>query len=157
MNLRLATAADIPAIRALEKGADTAAHWSDEIYHNLFAPGGLRRILLVADNNNSISGFVVATAVGDEWEIENIAVERHLRRRGVASALIQNLVERAHAEGAHQIWLEVRQSNTPAREFYTKLGFIQIGRRVSYYQHPEEDAVCYRLNTDLFTSKSVRV
>jgi [ribosomal protein S18]-alanine N-acetyltransferase len=154
LNVRLATPADIPAIRVLEKQANTAAHWSDEIYHSLFAAGGVKRIMLVADQNGCVSAFIVTRVVGDDWEIENVIVATHLRRRGIASALIHDLVQRACADSARQILLEVRQSNASARDFYIKAGFVESGRRRRYYQDPEDDAVCYRLDVSLRTSKS---
>jgi ribosomal-protein-alanine N-acetyltransferase len=145
LNIRLATAADIPAIQALEKQAETAAHWSDDIYRSLFVRGSVQRIVLVAEHNGSVPAFIVARVVGDEWEIENVAVDAQQRRRGIASALIHDLVERAHSENARWILLEVRQSNASARGFYRTAGFLECGRRGKYYQDPEEDAVCYRL------------
>ena len=44
------------------------------------------------------------------------------------------------------IWLEVRESNHPARRFYEKHSFLEAGRRRAYYRNPEEDAVLYRLD-----------
>jgi len=145
LTVRLATPGDIPAIQTLEKEADTAAHWSDDIYRSIFAAAAIERVLLVADHNGSISGFIVARVVSHEWEIENVVVATTRRRRGVASALMQNLVERARAKFAHQIMLEVRESNISARSLYAKHGFVECGGRERYYQDPAEDAVCYRL------------
>ncbi len=154
MNVRLATTADLPAIQALEKQADTAAHWGDEMYGSLFASGGVKRIVLVADHNGSVSGFVVARAIAAEWEIENVVVAGNLRRRGIASALIRNLVDHARDQHVNQILLEARQSNGSARALYANAGFVECGRRKSYYQHPEEDAICYRLELTRNSSKS---
>jgi ribosomal-protein-alanine N-acetyltransferase len=42
------------------------------------------------------------------------------------------------------VFLEVRESNAAARCFYEKAGFVQTGRRKSYYTDPAEDAVLYR-------------
>jgi ribosomal-protein-alanine acetyltransferase len=156
VNVRLATPADVPAIRALEKQADTAAHWGDEIYGGLFAAGAVKRMVLVADQNGSVSGFVVARAIADEWEIENIVVAVNLRLRGIASALIRNLVDHARARHVNQILLEVRQSNGSARALYANVGFVECGRRKSYYQGPVEDAISYRLELSPNNSKSAK-
>ena len=156
MNVRLATPADLPAIQALEKQADTAAHWGKEIYASLFAGGGVKRIVLVADHDGSVSGFIVARVIADEWEIENVVVAVNLRRRGIASALIRNLVDHARAQHVNQILLEARQSNGSARALYANAGFVECGRRKSYYQDPEEDAICYRLELSHNSSKSTK-
>ena len=154
MRVRVATPADIPAIQKLEKQADTAAHWSGGIYHGLFAAASVERISLVADDNAGISAFIVARTVGDEWEIENVVVEMSRRRRGIASALMDDLMERARARGVARVLLEVRHSNTSARELYIKVGFVECGRRARYYQNPEEDAICYRLEVRYGHGKS---
>lgn len=144
MIVRLATPADIPAIQELERQSDAAAHWGDEIYNTLFAAGGIKRIVLVADDSG-VTGFIVASAIAQEWEIENVVVASNLRQRGIGSALIHELRQRAYAHHVQDIFLEVRESNTPARSFYAKAGFVECGRRIRYYRCPEEDAICYRL------------
>ena len=40
--------------------------------------------------------------------------------------------------------LEVRVSNTSARQLYAKLGFEQVGLRKNYYRNPKEDAMILR-------------
>lgn len=154
MNVRLATPADVPAIQALERQAETAAHWSVDSYHSIFAHGGVERTVLVFDNQGFVRGFIVARVVGDEWDIENIVVEKPLRRTGIASALIRDLIHRARAQSARRMLLEVRQSNAPARKFYDDLGFVECGRRPGYYQAPEEDAICYQLELNGGGSKT---
>lgn len=154
MNIRVATRADIPAILGLEKQADTAAHWSDEIYRSLFSAGSISRIVLVAEHNGSTSAFIVARTVGGEWDIENLVVDTHLRRQGIASALIHDLIHRARTGDAQRILLEVRQSNASARDFYANAGFVERGRRRSYYHEPEEDAIFYGLELSSTTGKT---
>jgi ribosomal-protein-alanine N-acetyltransferase len=39
--------------------------------------------------------------------------------------------------------LEVRVSNTPARNLYEKLGFQNMGVRKNFYEQPKEDAIIY--------------
>ncbi len=46
--IRPATPDDVPAIRALEQQAETAAHWAEREYDALFAAGAPPRIALVA-------------------------------------------------------------------------------------------------------------
>ena len=44
-----------------------------------------------------------------------------------------------------EVLLEVRESNQAARGFYASLGFLEEGRRRSYYADPVEDAVLMRM------------
>jgi ribosomal-protein-alanine acetyltransferase len=145
VKIRSANIADIPEVLALERESETAAHWSNENYYNIFRQEGPARLLLVTGDKGFITGFLVARIVEAEWEIENVVVTATTRRRGIASLLLQETMERARKQGARQILLEVRGSNTAARCLYEKAGFQQSGRRLNYYSDPPEDAIAYSL------------
>lgn len=147
MLLRPATPADVPAIRALEQGAETAAHWSTRDYDALFAPDAPKRLALVTEDHGQLCAFIVANCATDDWEIENVVVDRAHRRRGIASELVRQIVQRAQAAHATSVLLEVRESNLAARQLYSKLGFSEIGRRAAYYKNPPEDALLLRFFT----------
>ena len=68
------------------------------------------------------------------------------RQAGVGSALVRHLAAEAAASGAVSLLLEVRESNTPARRLYEKIGFRVQGRRKDYYRAPLEDALVIRLS-----------
>jgi ribosomal-protein-alanine N-acetyltransferase len=70
----------------------------------------------------------------------NVAVEPTERRQGVATVLLQQLLDRVDDEGA-QYTLEVRQSNEEAIELYRRFGFRAAGLRRRYYQDNGEDAL----------------
>jgi len=42
------------------------------------------------------------------------------------------------------VYLEVRESNAPARALYAAHGFKEVGRRKQYYRRPVEDAIVLR-------------
>jgi ribosomal-protein-alanine N-acetyltransferase len=91
-----------------------------------------------------VQGFVVARHVAPEWELENIVVAPAVRRRGLGQRLLDALLAAARETNSSSVFLEVRESNAAARCFYEKAGFVQTGRRKSYYTDPAEDAVLYR-------------
>jgi ribosomal-protein-alanine acetyltransferase len=164
VNIRIATAADIPAILALERQCVLAAHWTELQYQDLFEKHPVekerpeepsQRLVLAIEEISeaasplrscepSLLGFVIAHRVGREWELENIAVAPSIRRRGLATRLVREMFHRASDASGEAVFLEVRESNQPARAFYEKLAFRQSGRRKGYYQNPVEDAVLYR-------------
>jgi [ribosomal protein S18]-alanine N-acetyltransferase len=144
--IRSATPQDISAIRALEEPVATAAHWHLREYDALFAPEAPRRVALVAEEEDQqICGFIVARCGLEEWEIENVVVAIAYRRRGIGRELVRMVVRLAGATAA-AVLLEVRESNTPARQLYEKLGFVEIGRRTAYYHDPVEDALLLRFS-----------
>ena len=76
----------------------------------------------------------------DEGEIITVAVSPACRRQGIARALMEHMLRLAAGARA-TVYLEVRASNTPARELYRTLGFTETGVRKNYYTSPREDAV----------------
>jgi ribosomal-protein-alanine N-acetyltransferase len=145
LSIRPATSADLPAMTALERHASTAAHWSAEQYEALFRASDPGRVALVMLEESGLQGFVIASVVGGEWEIENMAIAGPARRHGLGTRLLGELLDLARAKGAEAVFLEVRESNRAARALYEKWAFLESGRRRRYYQDPEEDAIRYRL------------
>ena len=140
--IRSAAPDDATALLAIEQESATTAHWTRDQYASCFAD----RSFLVAEENGSIFGFLCARVVAREWEIENIVVVEGARRRGIANRLLEELLRRVRSRSGTAIWLEVRESNHPARRFYEKHGFLEAGRRSAYYRNPEEDALLYQLS-----------
>jgi ribosomal-protein-alanine N-acetyltransferase len=81
----------------------------------------------------------------DQSELGNVAVRPEARSRGVGGALVDAVVERVKERGAHELFLEVRESNEAAQRVYRERGFVAVGRRKSYYSAPVEDALVMRL------------
>jgi [ribosomal protein S18]-alanine N-acetyltransferase len=147
--IRQATPDDVPAIRKLEQDAATAAHWSRKEYDVLFAPESPTRITLVAvgvTDSDCIDGFIIVRCMAEEWEIENVVVAPGSRRRGVATALVGDLLRKTVQSGAAAVLLEVRESNIAARQLYEKHGFREAGRRTAYYHDPLEDGLLLRIS-----------
>jgi len=144
--VRAATAGDTQRMIELERRCDTAAHWSETQYRDLFLDQSTTaRIALVAEGEEKpeFLGFLVARYLAPEWEFENIVVAPEIRGNGVGTLLTRALIAQAQQANSDCIFLEVRESNGPARRLYEKLGFRETGRRKGYYSKPSEDAVLY--------------
>ena len=141
MKLRTATAADIPALVAISVECGTAAQWSEAAYRRMLSANSDYEVIVAAEQE--VVGFAVAHVIGPEWELENVAVAAPAQRRGIGSALVNDIIRRAAARGANVVYLEVRESNAAARQLYLRCGFRETGRRPRYYSQPPEDAVLY--------------
>jgi len=84
-------------------------------------------------------GYAICSRYADVWHLMNIAVDPACRRRGVASALLTGVIERAGPE--QSLTLEVRPSNTGAIALYERFAFRTAGSRPHYYQDTGEDAL----------------
>jgi len=139
LTIRRLQARDLAAVLAIESAAmPWAARWTPDSY--LPAPES-EMCAWVAEQGGSIAGFVLARYAGGDMELLNLAVEESARRTGVGRALVLAALGDGETRGAVQAFLEVRESNAGAREFYAALGFAAVGRRTSYYQSPVEDAL----------------
>ena len=139
--IRQAGAADIKAICEVLRSSPEAGQWSETTAGRLCETGSV----LMGEIDGQIAGFIVARAVGPEWEIENIAVAPDFRRQGIGRQLVAAVIAQARQEDAAAIYLEVRESNTAARGLYSSFGFVESARRPAYYRDPSEAAVIYRL------------
>ena len=88
-----------------------------------------------------IVAYSVVFVAGDEGDLANIAVLPRCRGEGLGGALLDEILKKAFSDGASQMFLEVRESNSPAIGLYRSRSFTEIGKRKRYYKNPTEDAV----------------
>ena len=104
---------------------------------------------LVAEDGAGLAGYVIGLSGADEGEILNVGVAPAQRRRGLGRALVAAMLADLAKRGAVTVYLEVRESNAPARALYSALGFEDIGRRRGYYRAPTEDAVILKRGVEV--------
>jgi ribosomal-protein-alanine N-acetyltransferase len=104
-----------------------------------------RAVTFTALEEESLAGFVSAYTVLDEGYINNIAVRKESRKKGVGSQLLSALIQEGIRQGLAFWSLEVRESNAEAIRFYEKHGFRRVGRRSDFYEQPREAALLYTL------------
>ena len=153
--------ADIPAIVEIERRSFTDP-WSDRSFRDVLSQSRIYFACARAVKQRSqggdgdVLGYVVAWFGGGEGEIANLAVDPSARGRGVGGALLDAALREAQRSGAGETYLEVRSSNLRARQLYDSRGFVEVGRRRSYYRRPTEDAVILRRTegADMHEAKS---
>lgn len=110
---------------------------------------------VVRGDNGRAVAFLVAWHVVDEVHVLQVATLAGHRRRGIASALMAEVVRFAGRERARHILLEVRRSNEAAIRMYRTAGFFATGIRRRYYPN-DEDAVTMALTLDSRTGDILR-
>jgi len=100
--------------------------------------------IIVAEHEKEVIGFAILWLVRDELHLHKIAVSGAYRRRGIAKSFIDHYIRKYKENGATVIFLEVREKNIGAREFYEALGFQETGIRKDYY--PDDNAVLIKKN-----------
>jgi ribosomal-protein-alanine N-acetyltransferase len=101
----------------------------------------------------AIAGFCLAWRAADELQLIELATLPRYRRRGVARALLSELVEHGRCHGARLVLLEVRRSNGAAIALYESAGFRATGVRRRYYASNGEDALIMMLGLDPSTQR----
>ena len=137
LDIRRLTYADLPQVIAIERRAFPTP-WSLAMFVlELSKPGG---VCLAARRDGSLVGYLICSRYDTVWHVMNVAVDPSVRRTGVATTLLLELLERVGDDNA-RFTLEVRTSNVAAIALYERFGFRTAGTRRRYYQDNGEDAL----------------
>jgi tRNA threonylcarbamoyl adenosine modification protein YeaZ/ribosomal-protein-alanine acetyltransferase len=146
VTVRPMRADDVAAIAAIEREVFTDP-WSAAFFRGeLNQTGVWARVAEWAPGRDAgtparLAGYLMAWIGPYEGHLGNLAVVPGLRRHGIATALLEDLFERANAEGTSTLSLEVRVSNAAAQALYQAHGFRLAGLRRGYYRDTGEDAL----------------
>ena len=133
--IRRAEPKDLAEIAGIQNACPQAAQWPVQDY--------LAYDLWVAVDHR-VAGFLCARPLAPgEWEVLNLAVAPESRRRGIARALLKNLI----ATVSGTVFLEVRASNEAALQFYKSMNFEVVSTRNNYYQNPPESAIVMKFHS----------
>ncbi len=138
---RTASVDDLDAIVAIE-AVCFEPPWSEVMLAEELARPIAR--VTVATLDGSVVGFTCTWYVVDEAHLHRIAVPPKWRRRGIAARLLAGVLADAAAAGCATVDLEVARRNAPALALYAGAGFVVVGHRRGYYQHPPDDALLLR-------------
>jgi [ribosomal protein S18]-alanine N-acetyltransferase len=141
---------DLPQVIAIERRAFPTP-WSLAMFVlELSKPSG---VCLAAVQENRVVGYLICARYDQVWHLMNIAVDPPARRRGIASALLSEMIRRAGPD--RQYTLEVRTSNAGAITLYERFGFRSAGTRPRYYHDTGEDAlIMWRTTETTSTSRA---
>ena len=95
-------------------------------------------IYLIEDK---ICGYLIVLDSIEVYEILAIATIEEYRNKGIAQELLDKIKTK-------DIFLEVRESNQVAINFYKKNKFKEISVRKNYYSEPNENAIIMKLEVN---------
>ena len=130
---------DMEAVLAIE-AQSFSSHWTHqqmiyELHENTFAS------LFVFEESGVVLGYIDYWITFDTCQLASIAVSREARRKGIAKALMDQMIQMAQKKYCSVISLEVRVSNEPAKALYQRYGFVEASIRKNYYSDNHEDAI----------------
>lgn len=136
---------DLDEIMEIENVSFTAP-WPRSSYEELARLDTVN--IWVAKIDTKLVAYMLIQHMSDEIELHSIAVAPEFRRQGIARKLIAHMMSEAGRLKIRKIFLQVRPSNSQARQMYEKIGFRSVGIRRSYYRDNGEDALVMRLEIE---------
>ena len=120
-----------------------------EIFKNSAFSKSYLNTLIKGDNSfiyiylidDKVCGYLIILDSIDVYEILAIATVEEYRNKGIAQELLDKIKMK-------DIFLEVRESNQVAINFYKKNKFNQISIRKNYYSEPAENAIIMKLEVN---------
>jgi len=146
--IRRMKASDLPEVRSIET-LSFSNPWSETTFRGEIQNTSISfPLVVVRKPGDEVVGYIIYWHIGEDVQVNNIAVHPDFRGQGIAEALMRHVIGRVRAAGATFMNLEVRKSNSGAIALYKKLGFELLGERENYYTHPDEDAYLMGLVLD---------
>lgn len=142
---------DLPQVIAIANEVNLGAWRIDDYREELKRKDSY---LLAAKRCGTVIGFIAVRftfadnndkSICREATIINIGVLKIFQRKRIGSLLLNEFLINAYKLKIKTVWLEVRESNTEARNFYRLNAFVQVQKRSNFYTRPSEDALVMRL------------
>jgi len=139
---------DVPSVLAIER-VSFPSPWQESTFRGEIQHRPISYPLVVVHSTmHKIIGYIIYWQIGEEVQVNNIAVHPDFRRLGIGEQVLRQVVEEIRFRGGKLVTLEVRPSNAGALRLYKKLGFRMISVRKGYYAFPPEDAFVLALHLD---------
>lgn len=139
ITVRPASESDYQVLCIMEQGQDGCGHQAAVFVRQVMTLWP--RTVLVARCDEKIAGFLVGAVSSDDpgtgWVLR-VRVEEEMRRKGVATAMIDQVTGLMHALGLTRILLSCSPENQGALALYEKCGFLILHHEAGYFG-PGED------------------
>lgn len=120
-------------IKDLEQIQTFLNHFSTSVSHTDYI------FYMVYEFNDKIVGVLEYSILYERSEINYIYVDDNMRRKNIATQLIEAMISDCHEKNVENITLEVNEQNTKAIGLYQKMEFQEVARRKRYYG--DKDAI----------------
>ena len=98
-------------------------------------------LYIIAKIQDEIVGFGGIWKSVDDAHITNIVVKKNKRNLGIATAILNKLINITKKLKFASITLEVNENNINAIKLYEKFNFIKLGTRKKYYNNTDNAIV----------------
>lgn len=160
--LRDMVPADIDFITALDRQLFGIDSWPRTMFVDELAQPETRRYIIAElasgvehqgsdSTEKTVVGYAGLMCVPPIGDIQTIGVLPEFEGRGIARAMLDELIAEAMRRGADDIMLEVSSTNPRAQRLYQRYGFEHIHTRRKYYRDGS-DGLIMRLQPPVSTT-----
>lgn len=149
MIIRKANLDDVEAIVSLDQEL-LQTNWHEKLYAESIVLKDTQSLVL--DHEGRLIGFLIYRNIGGDFEIIQLALNKAYQRQGLASMMIDYMIQDAQSSHIEFIYLEVEMDNLPALNLYKKYGFEAIHQRKNYYGQGQDAIVMRKEMSNVFTS-----
>ena len=93
---------------------------------------------IVAISNGKVVGYAGLWQPIDEGHITNIVTKKDERKNGIATKMLEELIQIAKNRKLNCVTLEVNVHNECAISLYKKFEFKEVGKRPKYYNNIDD-------------------
>jgi [ribosomal protein S18]-alanine N-acetyltransferase len=133
MTIRTAVAADTAALDTLERSLFT--HENYPLSRRAFYYHIRNSLLLVAHTEEGeLAGYILILVKRSKPKLYSLGIALEFRNRGIASMLLQTVLQTLMARGFKHMVLEVRKDNETAIALYRRFGFNTVKTLKGFYK-----------------------
>ena len=137
--IRLARRDDAKAIAGLSRQLiEHGLKWRWQPQKIRLAMDDIDTVVIVKEISKDMAGFALASFAETTLHISLLAVKNEYQRQGIATEMLNWLIDSARVAGVGKISLEVRSGNRAALFCYQRAGFEPVGIRRGYYDGIED-------------------
>ena len=115
-----------------ELDSNTICLWTKKQWESEFNKIGTKVVAILI--KKQIIGIYVVQTIIDEAQINYFSIKQRFRRKGYGSYLMNYLIQQCKKLDVKKLLLEVSETNSIAKDFYSKFNFITVGIRKNYYK-----------------------
>ena len=93
---------------------------------------------IVATHHGEVVGYAGLWQPSDEGHITNIVTKKDKRENGIATKMLEELIQIAKRKQLKCVTLEVNVHNENAIHLYDKFQFKEVGKRPKYYNNIDD-------------------
>ena len=112
--------------------SSTISLWTKKQWEKELEKKGVKVVAISIEEE--IIGIYVVHIIIDEAQINYFSIKQKFRRKGYGSHLMNYLIKQCEKLNVKKLLLEVSETNSNAKNFYTKFNFLTVGIRKNYYK-----------------------